>query len=120
MSRLTGFAVPMERPLVRHLRGEHTYVVSDAGERWSCNGRADGGREICAGSGDAALAACLARADGTAGIVYGFTGVCHQIANRILWPADVRVERAAGYSFSLVCYGHYGAHRQRWPELDVC
>ena len=110
----------MERPLVRHLRGEHTYVISDAGHRWACHGSADGGRETCVGSGHADLAACLAQPNALAGIIYGVTGVCHQIANRILWPADVRVDQAIGYRFSSAVYGQYGALSWHWPQLDIC
>jgi hypothetical protein len=118
MSELSAFALPLRAPLFGDVRGEHTYVVSGAGHRWTCLGRADGGRQICRGTGDTALAGCLAGADGGAGIRYLRTGVCHQIANRILWPASVLVERAEGYRFSSLLFGHHGLGP--WPERDLC
>jgi hypothetical protein len=118
MSELSAFALPLRAPLFLNVRGEHTYVVSGAGHRWLCLGRADGGRQICQGRGDITLASCLAGADGSAGIRYLRTGVCHQIANRILWPANVLVELAEGYSFSSLLFGHHGIGS--WPERDLC
>lgn len=43
-----------------------------------------------------------------AGILYGVNGVCHQAANRILYPAGVTVCKAAGYAVSSYAYGDYG------------
>ena len=118
MDRLVAFAARMEGPLTGPLPAEHTYVVSAAGRRWPCHGGAAGGRPIGSGKGSAELAACLGGADGEAGIIYMRTGLCHQIANRILWPADLRVDQAVGYDFSFTLFGDYG--RLSWPELDVC
>ncbi len=92
---LIGHAVAMA-----DLPFDHTYVASSADDRWDCKGRSRGGRIICRGSGDLGLARCLACSDGQAGLTYGVTGVCHQIANRILYPASIRVDRAKGYNRS--------------------
>jgi hypothetical protein len=97
---LIGHALAMA-----NLPFDPTYVTSSAGDRWDCKGRSQGGRVICRGSGDLGLARCLACPDGQAGISYGVTGVCHQIANRILYPAGDRVERAKGYNRSFRFYG---------------
>lgn len=118
MTEIQGFAVPMMVPLIGTVRGEHTYVMSNEGDRWGCGGRAAGGRLICRGRCDVQLARCLAGPHHDAGIRYGVTGICHQIANRVLWPADVLVDRAKGYSFCLLLYAQYG--RGSWPELDFC
>ncbi len=51
------------------------------------------------------------------------TGVCHQIANRILYPASIRVDRAKGYNRSFRFYGDYGADLGTgpyWPERSRC
>ncbi len=102
---------------------DHTYVTSSAGDRWGCKGRERGGRIICRGSGRLALAKCLACPDGMAGVDYGVTGVCFQIANRILWPAAILVEQARGYNRLFRHFGHFGLDRGRgpfWPERDRC
>ncbi len=86
-------------------------------------GQSQGGRIVCRGSGNLGLARCLAGPDGQAGLAYGVTGVCHQIANRILYPASIRVERAKGYNRSFRFYGDYGADLGMgpyWPERPRC
>lgn len=58
-----------------------------------------------------------------AGINYGVTGVCFQIANRILWPAAVLVEAARGYNRLFRHFGHFGLDHGPapfWPERDRC
>ena len=53
-----------------------------------------------------------------AGIWYGLTGVCHQIANRILDPAGILVEQARGYNVSELVFGKHGIGP--WPERARC
>jgi hypothetical protein len=118
MARLSAFAVPLRAPLFSNVGGEHTYVVSDEGHRWPCFGSADSGRQICTGNGDLALVRCLARSDGRAGISYGWTGICHQTANRLLWPAGILVSQAEAYKFSSTLFGHHGLGR--WRERELC
>lgn len=55
--------------------------------------------------------------DGCASIIYGLTGVCHQIANRILWTSQILVDKAAGYRLSSLIYGPYG--RGKWNPINV-
>ena len=97
---------------------DHTYVTSDQGHVWPCWGRAAGGAEICSGFGDTAFADCLSQPSSQAGLRYGVTGVCHQTANRILFPAQQLVDRAKGYNVSVFQYGTYG--RGTWAELERC
>jgi len=122
---LTGHAVKMVG-----LPADHTYVTSSAGHIWNCNGRGAGGMAICVGSGNVDQADCLSNPLSHAGISYGITGVCHQMANRILYPAGQTVSRAQRYQWSCFMYGTYGkdpltggfyspAHAP-WPELTVC
>jgi hypothetical protein len=118
MARLSAFAVPLRAPLFSNVGGEHTYVVSDEGHRWPCFGSADGGRQICTENGDLALVRCLARSDGRAGISYGWTGICHQTTNRLLWPAGILVSQAEAYKFSSTLFGHHGLGR--WRERELC
>jgi hypothetical protein len=109
---------------------DHTYVISDRGDKWPCRGRSDGGDHICDGPANLELARCLAQADLTAGISYGMTGVCHQIANRILLPAGITVATARGARLSMFAYGvygrdpgskrHYHPEVYPWPELARC
>ena len=113
MATLTGHAVKM-----RGLRWDHTYVRSSDGHRWRCWGRDAGGRQICSGRGDSAVADCLSQPGSQAGIIYAITGVCHQTANRILNPADVVVSSANGYRQSVFLWGTYGL--RSWPQRAKC
>ena len=108
MATLKGYAVK-----IRGLSWDHTYVRSSDGHRWRCWGREAGGRPICSGRGDSAMADFLSRPDSQAGIIYGITGVCHQTANRILYPSGALVSLAGGYRQSMFVWGTYG--RGSWP-----
>ena len=119
MVELIGFATPVGVPVLSKL-AEHTYVISSSDHRWDCNGdeRGEGeGREICRGNGDLKSIIEIAGWDGMARIVYGKDGVCHQIANRILAPAGVKVIRAKYYNLSSMRYGHYGRDWKNWPKF---
>lgn len=122
---LTAHAIP-----TRVLVFDHTYVTSSLGHAWGCWGRSQGGEALCSGDGDPEKADCLSRGADEAGIIYGRTGVCHQMANRILWPARITVVEARGARLSIFRYGAYGKElrtRRRyhpitypWPELGAC
>ena len=50
---------------------------------------------------------------------YGIDGVCHQLANQILWASGARlppltVSKARGYALSSFFYGTYGLRRDDW------
>ena len=112
MSILTGYAIS-----TGVLRTDHTYVKSDNPPFvWSCWGRGSGGKRICRGSGNSSVANCISQSNSHAGIIYGVTGVCHQTANRILYPARVTVSKARGYWASSLAYGTYGT---TFPEFLV-
>jgi hypothetical protein len=112
MSKLTGYAIPTVIP-----GADHTYVKSDdPAFSWGCWGRNTGGKEICSGSADASIANCISQVNSHAGIIYGITGVCHQTANRILFPAGVTVSKAGGYNVSRFAYGVYGLNTKEWTE----
>src|ERR1700731_2900438 len=68
----------------------HVYVQSSCGAIWGCNGGKTGGVPVCSGLGSSIVADCIDGRD-NAGIVYATTGVCVQIANRILSPANVQI-----------------------------
>ncbi len=111
---LAGYAIAVQGAPM----WDHTYVASDDGKSWGCWGRDSGGAQICDGNGDSALAACLSRPKSHAGIDYAITGVCHQTANRILYPARILVDAARGYGASAFTWGTYGLGS--WPELQRC
>jgi hypothetical protein len=107
---------------------DHTYVEID-GQAFGCWGRSAGGTFLVTGTGDAALGICLATPSGRAGVIYGRSGVCHQAANRILWPARVNVATAAGARASMLLWGTFGRDGNRkqysptanpWLELTLC
>jgi hypothetical protein len=100
---------------------DHTYVTCVGGYAWGCWGRNSGGRIISTGTGSSAQANCLSWPSSTAGLIYGVTGVCHQTANRILWPAGITVSRAKGYWASFLAYGTYGTDVPAWLiKIGVC
>ena len=118
MSILKGYAVP-----TGIIPGaDHTYVKSDnPAFSWPCWGRDLGGKEICQGNGNALIANCISQENSHAGIRYGITGVCHQTANRILYPAGVIVSGAGGYGASFLAYGTYGTNLSEWiGRLKKC
>ena len=99
--------------------GDHTYVISSCGLRWGCWGRSSGGTRLGAGTGSSIIADCLSQPNSTAGIRYGFTGVCHQTSNRILHPASpLSVAGCRNYAVSAFMYGPYG--KGTWPERFMC
>ncbi|MDD5057192.1 MAG: hypothetical protein PHQ60_04915 [Sideroxydans sp.] len=110
MATLIGYAVPLSLPMPKLSElADHTYVrTADGRGVWGCWGRSDGGAEICRGGGSSKQADCYSQPWGTTGIVYGVTGVCHQTANRILYPAGAIVSGAHGYWLSSAVYGTYG------------
>ena len=67
------------------------------------------------------MADCISKPWSTAKLVYGITGVCHQTANRILWPAGVTVRQARGYWASWLLYGTFGKGLAIWlATLATC
>lgn len=116
MATLRGHAIPTLFGLA-----DHTYVTCLGGYAWPCWGRSAGGRVISTGTGSSAQANCISLPASTAGLVYGVTGVCHQTANRILWPAGITVRRAKGYWASFLAYGTYGTDVPAWLiRIGVC
>jgi hypothetical protein len=122
---LTGYRIQMG-----NVRADHTYAASDDGRVWPCFGRSSGGSPICSGSGNVDRADCLSQPQSSAGLVYGVTGVCHQAANRILYPSSKMVSAARGYRWSVFTYGVYGndirtflpysPKHTPWPQLAAC
>ena len=105
-------------PLAPRSVFDHTYVVSSCGLRWGCRGRSAGGGLLRSHVGSSTIADCLAGPNGEAGIRYLRTGVCHQIANRILYPASITVAGCGGYALSVSLWGETGP--RPWPELQTC
>jgi hypothetical protein len=128
MALLSAHAMPAQiNPL-----WDHVYVASDIGHEWGCFGRNSGGTMICSGDGDAYFANCLSypRASNSLGvylyaaITWGVDGVCHQAANRILYPignGGLIVAVARGYWLSSTLYDDYGLGTLvPWPRVTHC
>lgn len=47
---------------------------------------------------------------------YGIHGVCHQVANQIIYPTRQRVSAARGYRASSAIWGSYGRSDLAWNE----
>lgn len=92
---------------------DYTYVESGPGENsWACWSRKDNGIAFQGGPGSTAQAAAIADLDEHAGIAsYLVNGICHQAANRILYPARLLVTGARGYGLSEALFGPYGRPR---------
>jgi len=113
---LEAFKKPVAiRPLSKL---DHTYVVGSDGTRWECNGADSGGKTIGNAFGDLSISHAIAGVDHKAGIVYGVTGVCHQMANRILSPSGITVKDAAGYFLSVASYQEFGIDELNWISLQ--
>jgi hypothetical protein len=115
---LAAYSLPAAVPPFG-LFADHTYVLSSDGYEWGCWGRWQGGAVIvgASGQGDSTVANCLSQANSRAGIAYAITGVCHQTANRILYPAAVTVSNARGYwGASHPLYGVYGRIFPAWVQ----
>jgi hypothetical protein len=115
---------------------DHTWVTSyDApydstpptSRFWYCWGepRAAGpgssARLLVTTQADIAMAALIGPSDdqnGSYGMRYGIDGVCHQMANRVLFAsvsADKPVVSTARcYRLSVMRYGHYGRNHEAW------
>jgi hypothetical protein len=98
---------------------DHTYVQCGTGRKaWGCWGGKTGGTALRWGTSSTKRANAIAEANERAGIkCYLINGVCHQAANRILFPAGITVRGARGYDVSEALYGTYG--RPRGP-LGTC
>jgi hypothetical protein len=92
---------------------DHTYVTcGNLAKGWSCWGGKTGGTILRQGTGSTARADAIAEPDEKAGIsCYLINGVCHQAANRILFPAEITVRGARGYGVSEALFGTYGRPR---------
>lgn len=113
------------RPAFKIKALDHTYVTSSEGDAWGCHGAKGGGKIIVEGDCNLNQSRCIAGKNDMAGIRYMRTGVCHQIANRILHPANIRID-ANGTTSSIMgtyaVYGIYGnfSNTPDWPELRAC
>ena len=100
---------------------DHTYVTSSDGHIWNCWGRSSGGQVICSGEAESEHAECLSQRKSHAGLLYGLTGVCHQTANRILFPARCIVSKATNYWLTAFIYGTYGLSVEAFQHrINTC
>lgn len=92
---------------------DHTYVeCGSGGKAWGCWGGKTGGRMLREGEGSTRRADAIAGYKERGGITcYLVNGVCHQAANRVLFPAAITVAGARGYSLSSLAFGVYGRPR---------
>ena len=89
---------------------DHTYAeCGTGGKAWSCWGGKVGGTAFNRGTGSTLRADAVAEPNERAAITcYLVNGVCHQAANRILFPAGIVVSGARGYILSVSIFGIYG------------
>jgi len=109
-----GTLIAMHYPTVLALgAADHTYVqCGTGGKAWRCWGGKTGGNPLRSGSGSTKQADAIAGTNENGGITcYLINGVCHQSANRILFPAGIFVTGARGYGLSSAIFGPYGRPR---------
>jgi hypothetical protein len=109
-----GVLIAWRYPTVLFARlADHTYVsCGTGGKAWSCWGGKTGGTAFVQGTGSTMRADAIAQPDERANIkCYLVNGVCHQAANRILFPAGKLVVGARGYWVSEALFGPYGRVR---------
>lgn len=132
------WAIPLGFKIFGQEIGDHTWVASDAGycegcrfgtepepdpyycspSRWKAGKYtppSDTSRKLESGSDSQSIAECMAGKPykfmgipSQSGIVYAINGVCHNLANRTLYPSNVTVNGALGYWFTQAIYGTYG------------
>ena len=110
-------------PILGQAKCHHTYVFVENQSRqvsFPCGGSVDGvpctevyndDDQLVSGPffGDLQRALEIAKHDKNCGIIWGITGVCHQMANRIMWCCDGHpVIKAPGWEASYALYGRYG------------
>ncbi len=130
---LSGWGLPVISKVT--FSPDHTYVTSSVGVSWGCFGRNSGGKLLDSAFGSTSAAQCIATPNPTAspllypithtsfcaGILYGINGVCHQAANRILFPSNASVSSAKGYFASYSLYGEFGLLEKEWRNrLSRC
>jgi hypothetical protein len=115
MTVLRGHALPTGvRGADRFL--DHTYVTCSGGHAWPCWGSCQDGEIVTSGTASSAQAHEISQPNSQAGIRFLVTGVCHQTANRILWPAGVTVNNIRNYGLTVFVYGHYGRDAVEWIQ----
>ncbi len=93
---------------------DHVFVVSDQGHDWRCFGRGKAhiakARLLTTTQGSAEWINALNGADGehATGLVNQVSGVCHNVANRLLLVADADVADARGKGLATLAFGRYG------------
>ncbi len=114
MGTLNGHARPIVGQAGRFADHTNVSCSGNPGHLWVCWGVPPAGPIICTGPGSTKQAGCISTpalvrgSRDLAGILYGITGVCHQAANRILFPANQIVNGARGYRASAAVYGRFG------------
>lgn len=106
-----GTLVVMVYPTKLFLKlADHTYVkCGTGGKAWGCWGGKTGGAQLRRADGSTSRADAIAGGNERGGIkCYLINGVCHQAANRILFPAGITVRGARGYDVSESLFGTYG------------
>jgi hypothetical protein len=90
---------------------QHTYVCYRSGSKKRCYGNPggnSGGSYLSRTSGVGSGSKVVCAKGGSCAIRWGFTGTCHQGANRMLKTASKTVSAAGGYSISVRLFGTYG------------
>lgn len=114
-------------------------VIRASGNYWYCWGAFHAQSDSALAQGllgsetaSAPVARCLCASNapsapdqGTSGTIrfYGIDGVCHQLANQLLWATashaqpGLTVASARGYGVSAFFYGTYGLRYQAWADV---
>lgn len=112
-------------------------VVAAKEDYWFCWGSFHAqGRTLGSQLGDVVLARCLVQSNADSSttfpargtiFTYGVDGVCHQLANQVLYATGINgarpltVANANGYSVSSAIYGAYGLQHAAWRnKIAAC
>lgn len=103
-----AFSYPVAEKLPGFDKMDHTYVVM-GGREFGCFGGSTGGNAITPVSkGNKQVAQETETTSYNAGMIYAIHGVCHQMANRVLWTAQLLVDEAQAFNISVSLFGPYG------------
>jgi hypothetical protein len=104
---------------IRNSPADHTYVCINNGYGKRCyayHGGNSGGSilNMTMGLDNSNKTLCLSTRPKQCSVIYGIEGVCHQEANRMLYPSRKLVTSARGYWYFQRYYGTYGNISAYW------
>lgn len=106
------------RTIISGYTADHTYVCISGKGCYAYHGGTSGGSVLQQTSGVDSYnkSICLATRPASCMVSYLTEGVCHQEANRMLYPSRKLVTLANGYALFAKFFGTYGKNAAKWDS----